>query len=211
MRLVDFEFDVKVLDQVRVAVGLRKGSDSELQIPAQQELRGTRSAKREVNTGRTPLGINALPAGPGPRVSFKLGYRASKRSEMARITVVNNNPEFLELVRDILESDRYEATAIDADQPGALDRIRTSVPDLLMIDLRLGQEGSDGWDLARQLRSESSFAGIPVLVCSGDLAALNEIEPDVTDNPRVETLAKPFGIDELTGAIDRLLAEPVGG
>jgi CheY-like chemotaxis protein len=130
---------------------------------------------------------------------------------MARITVVNNNPEFLELVSDILESDRYEATTIDADRPEALDRIRASLPDLLMIDLRLGEEGSDGWDLARQLRSESDFAGLPILVCSGDLAVLDEIEPDVTDNRRVETLAKPFGIDELTAAIDRLLAEPVGG
>lgn len=27
---------------------------------------------------------------------------------MARVTVVNDNPEFLELVRDILESDRYD-------------------------------------------------------------------------------------------------------
>jgi CheY-like chemotaxis protein len=129
---------------------------------------------------------------------------------MARITVVNNSPEFLELVRDILESDRYEATTIDADQPEALDRIRASSPDLLMIDLRLGEAGSAGWDLARQLRSESDFARLPILICSGDLAALDEIEPDATDNPRVETLAKPFGIDELTDAIDRLLAEPIG-
>lgn len=129
---------------------------------------------------------------------------------MARITVVNNNPEFLELVRDILEDDRYTAMTIDADQPGALDRIRASLPDLLMIDLRLGQEGSDGWDLARELRSESDFAGLPILVCSADLAALKEIELVVAHDPRVETLAKPFGIDELTGAIDRLLAAPIG-
>jgi CheY-like chemotaxis protein len=128
---------------------------------------------------------------------------------MARITVVNTHPEFLELVRDILESDRYEAITIDVDQPGALDLIRASAPDLLMIDLRLGQEGANGWDLARELRSESGFAGLPILVCSGDLAALNDIEPTISDDPRIKTLAKPFGVDELTDAIDRLLAKPV--
>jgi CheY-like chemotaxis protein len=128
---------------------------------------------------------------------------------MARITVVNTHPEFLEMVRDILESDRYEAITIDADEPGALDRIRASVPDLLMIDLRLGEESSNGWDLARELRSESGFADLPILVCSGDLAALNDIEPTISDDPRIKTLAKPFGIDELTDAIGRLLAEPI--
>ena len=29
---------------------------------------------------------------------------------MARVTVVNDNAEFLELVHDILEGDRYETT-----------------------------------------------------------------------------------------------------
>jgi DNA-binding response OmpR family regulator len=85
-----------------------------------------------------------------------------------------------------------------------------SVPDLLMTDLRLGHEGSNGWDLARYIRREPDFAGLPVLICSADIVALNEIEPAVADSPRVETLAKPFEIDELIGAIDRLLAEPTG-
>ena len=130
---------------------------------------------------------------------------------MARITVVNDNPEFLELVRAILEEDRYETTTVDVDTPDTFARIHASRPDLLMIDLRLGAEGHEGWNLARRLRGEAEFNGVPVLVCSGDIEALSEIEPDIAENRRVETLTKPFGIDELTSAIDRLLAEPVGG
>lgn len=125
---------------------------------------------------------------------------------MTRITVVNDSPAFLELVRDILEDDRYETTVIDAGQADAFDRIRVSRPDLLMIDLRLGEEGKRGWDVARRVRSQPDFAGLPVLVCSGDVEALNDVELDVAANPRVDTLAKPFEIDELTSAIARLLA-----
>ncbi|HUH17569.1 MAG TPA: hypothetical protein VMM85_06450 [Methylomirabilota bacterium] len=40
---------------------------------------------------------------------------------------------------------------------------------------------------------------MPVLVCSADLQALHEIEFDVADMP-----------GDLTGTIDRLLAEPAG-
>ena len=36
---------------------------------------------------------------------------------MARVTVVNDNPEFLALVHDILEDDRYEATTSTATAP----------------------------------------------------------------------------------------------
>lgn len=130
---------------------------------------------------------------------------------MARITVVNDNPDFLELVRDILEDDRYETTTVDAEQPDAVDRIRASRPNLLMIDLRLGEDAPRGWDVARRLRTESDFASLPVLVCSGDIEALNAIQSDAAGDPRVETLAKPFEIDELTSAVERLLREPVAG
>ena len=130
---------------------------------------------------------------------------------MPRITVVNDNPEFLEMVRDVLEDERYETTTLDVDTPDTLDRIRASHPDLLVIDLRLGHAGDEGWRLARRIRGEPGFERLPVIVCSGDIPALLEIEPGVAAAARVETLAKPFAIDELTGAIDRLLGETIGG
>ena len=126
---------------------------------------------------------------------------------MARVTVVNDNPEFLALVRDILEDDRYEATTIDGDLPDALDQVRASRPDLLMIDLRMGTEGLHGWDIAQQVRAEPDFAGLPVLICSADVLALKELEEDLDDTRNVGTLTKPFGIDDLTALIDGMLAE----
>ncbi len=126
---------------------------------------------------------------------------------MARVTVVNDNPEFLDLVHDILEDDRYETITIDGDRPDALDAIRASRPDLLMIDLRMGSDGLHGWDIAQQVRADSAFDGLPVLICSADVQALNELEGDLEGDSRVGRLIKPFSIDELIAAIDGLLAE----
>ena len=126
---------------------------------------------------------------------------------MARVTVVNDNPEFLALVRDILEDDRYDTTTIDGDLPDALDQVRASRPDLLMIDLRMGSEGLHGWDIAQQVRAEPDFGGLPVLICSADVLALKELEDDLDASRSVGTLTKPFGIDELTALIDGMLAE----
>jgi CheY-like chemotaxis protein len=126
---------------------------------------------------------------------------------MARITVVNDNPEFLALVNDILESDRYETTTIDGDRADALDAIRASQPDLLMIDLRLGSDGLHGWTIAQQVRADPAFDGLPVLICSADVPALTAMEGDLAEDQHVRALVKPFSIDDLTGAIDELLAE----
>jgi CheY-like chemotaxis protein len=126
---------------------------------------------------------------------------------MARVTVVNDNPEFLELVRDILEDDRYDTTTIDGDRDDALEAIRASRPDLLMIDLRKGPDELHGWDIAQEVRREPELSGLPILVCSADTEALEALEEDLTATRNVGTLTKPFRIDALTEAIDALLAE----
>ena len=78
---------------------------------------------------------------------------------MARVTVVNDNAEFLDLVHDILEGDRYDTTLVDGDRPEALDLIRSSRPDLLMIDVRLGVEGDHGWEIAQRRSQRTAVRG----------------------------------------------------
>ena len=127
---------------------------------------------------------------------------------MARVTVVNDNAEFLDLVHDILEGDRYETTLIDGDRPDPIGQIRSSRPDLLMIDVRLGVEGDHGWEIAQEVRTEPQFQELPVLLCSADTLALQGLESGLAETRRVATLAKPFTIDSLVSTIDELLADP---
>ncbi len=126
---------------------------------------------------------------------------------MTRITVVNDNADFLELMHEILEDERYECTTIDGDRSDALDRIRASRPDLLMIDVRLGIDGAHGWDIAKQVRREREFHGLPLLLCCSDPFAASELEGELEATHDVETLSKPFSIDQLNTAIERLLGD----
>lgn len=125
---------------------------------------------------------------------------------MARVTVVNDNPEFLELMREVLEDECYETTTIDGVREDALDAVRSSRPELLILDLRLSSEGLLGWDLAQEIRRDRQFEDLPVLLCSADLQALRDVEEELEGQRAVEVLPKPFGIDQLTGVVDRLLA-----
>ena len=128
-----------------------------------------------------------------------------------RITVVNDNPELLELVRDILEDEEYATTTIDGDLDNALERVVESKPELIILDLRLGTDKLHGWDIAQQLRRLRSLEGLPVINCSADILALQALAEDLDDTKKVRTLPKPFAIAELTAAIDGLLAEAPSG
>lgn len=129
---------------------------------------------------------------------------------MTRVTVVNDNPEFLELVREILEDDRYEATTIDGDRPDTIEAIKASRPDLLIIDVRLGVEGDHGWEITQRVRADQAFADLPVVLCSTDPLALDELADDIDASRRVVTLTKPFSVDQLTDAVDRAIGHPAG-
>ena len=129
----------------------------------------------------------------------------------ARITVVNDNPEFLELVRDILEDERYATTTIDGDSEDTFERVIESRPDLLILDLRLGTDALHGWDIAQRLRREPALEDIPVIICSADVPALQALADEVAGIKAVRTLAKPFAIGELIDAVDASLDEATPG
>jgi len=76
-----------------------------------------------------------------------------------------------------------------------------------MIDLRMGSDELHGWDIAQQVRTGPNFDGLPILICSADLQALEALEQDLEVTRNVRKLEKPFRIDDLTDAIDGLLAE----
>lgn len=128
---------------------------------------------------------------------------------MARITVVNDNPAFLELIGEILGDERHQTTLIDGDFADALAQIKASAPDLLMIDLRMSGERLHGWEIAQEVRADPSLDGLPVLVCSADVDGLHQIAEDLEKTQLVRALQKPFAIDDLNAAVDALLADAV--
>ena len=125
-----------------------------------------------------------------------------------RVTVVNDSPDFLDLVGDILADERIPTILVDGDKPDALERIRASRPDVLMIDLRMGSDELHGWDIAQEIRRDAELADVPILVCSADPMALASIQDQLDGTRRVSALTKPFSIDHLIEAIDQL-SQPI--
>jgi CheY-like chemotaxis protein len=124
---------------------------------------------------------------------------------MVRITVVNESRELLDLIGEILAGYRYKTTLIEGGGADVLRQVCQSDPDLLIIDLRHGDDALYGWDFVRELRHTPGCEDLPVLLSSTDLGALSQVTPDVDEAGRVLTLQTPFGIDELIQSIDGLV------
>lgn len=124
-------------------------------------------------------------------------------SPRPRITVVNDNPEFLELMAAVLDEDEgYAVTKFDGDAT-TIDEIAASDPQLLIIDLLLG--GQSGWEIVTLARSHGALADVPIIVCSADVTSLRNRAPELNEIGNVHVLPKPFGLDEVTELVDRLV------
>jgi two-component system, response regulator PdtaR len=131
---------------------------------------------------------------------------APMNPERTHVVVVNDNPDFLQLMADLLHDERYPTTVIDGDRDEAVDLIRAAEPDVLIIDLRLGRDELHGWDVMQEVRSDAKLRELPILICTGDLVALAKLTDVVAAMPRVATLTKPFSIDDLFATLQTLAA-----
>ena len=126
-------------------------------------------------------------------------------AEHTHIVVVNDNPDFLEAMADVLHDHRYAATVVDGDRDNAVELVRAAEPDGLIIDLRLGRDELHGWDVLREIRSDSELSELPTVICSGDVEALDSVVEAVAAMRRVATIKKPFSIDEMIATLEHVL------
>ena len=128
-------------------------------------------------------------------------------SRRPRISVLNDNPDFLELMSAILDEDAgYDVRLFNGQETG-IDQLADSDPNLIVVDLLLG--GASGWEVVTLSRADVRLAEVPIIVCSADIAALRERAEELEKVGNVHVLAKPFGIDEITELVERLIGRAV--
>ena len=120
-----------------------------------------------------------------------------------RISVINDNPDFLELMAAILDEDAgYEVTLFNGEQT-TIAEIADSNPELIIVDLLLG--GASGWEIVALTRADDRLSHLPILVCSADVTALRERADELIQIGNVHILEKPFGIDQVTEMVEGLI------
>ncbi|MCB0183779.1 MAG: response regulator, partial [Caldilineaceae bacterium] len=90
----------------------------------------------------------------------------------AEILVVDDDPQIVRLVRSYLEQAGFRVVTAE-DGEVALHIIRTSRPDLVILDLML--PGRDGLSLTQLIRSDPALAPLPILMLTARVDDLDRI------------------------------------
>ena len=124
---------------------------------------------------------------------------------MARVTVINDRPEYLGVMREVLAELGHEAIAIPGEAV-TLDQIAETQPDLLLVDLRM-ETGvlNDGWGIIVGSRAHPGLKDVPVIASSGDVTILRNRATEISALADVHPLEKPFSIEDVGELLDRLL------
>jgi DNA-binding NarL/FixJ family response regulator len=81
-----------------------------------------------------------------------------------RVLIVDDQPVFRQVARDLLEIRGYSVVAEAEGLATALEALRRAVPDAVLLDVCLGKES--GFDVARALTR--ALPGLPVVLVSAD-------------------------------------------
>lgn len=83
---------------------------------------------------------------------------------MGRILVVDDDPDFVDIVRAVLVADGHEvATAANGDQ--AIKSMRKQKPDLVLLDVMMSYV-LDGLDVTHKMAEDPGLRKIPVIMIS---------------------------------------------
>jgi CheY-like chemotaxis protein len=123
---------------------------------------------------------------------------------MAKILVVDDDPDFLEATRMVLEPAGHEViTATDGDE--GLERSREEEPDLVILDVIMSTV-LDGLSMSQRMGEDPGQASIPILmVTSIANSDYRELFPTDEYIHIDDFVSKPIAPDDLLNRVDRLL------
>jgi len=129
-------------------------------------------------------------------------------SDRKKILVVDDDVQFVDSMKTLLESAGYEVHFAYQAKKG-VEKAKVVKPDLIILDVMFaGPPGPDGFEAARELHQDAELKDIPVITVSGVRKAMDlpyEFEPDETWLPVKAFIEKPVKPDQLLKEIEKVL------
>lgn len=121
-----------------------------------------------------------------------------------QITVINDDPDFLDLIQDLVEDTRNYNVHVMVQGLGAIEQLKGMAPDVVVLDIRLEYEKL-GYHILEGIRRDPKLQQIPVIVCTADTVFL-ETHQGQLRKLGTDWLEKPFDINDLLKKIDAAVA-----
>lgn len=126
---------------------------------------------------------------------------------MKRILLVDNDTDFVDACRNLLESAGYQVAG-ESNEGSVVAKVLEFKPDLILLDVVMEKETS-GFELAEKISQDSQASKVPVVFLTGFFkkAALTEDDKKMINRwPNVKGLLdKPVKPAVLLGAINKII------
>jgi len=137
---------------------------------------------------------------PGSRALAQASSRPAVTAGRQRVLVVDDEASIRDLLSKTLMSDEYDVD-LSSDGPSALERMRATSYDLLIVDLKM--PGMDGLSVIREARRLQE--DLPVLIITGYSTESTAI--DALNLGVAGYLTKPFRVRQVLAAAAKALGE----
>lgn len=121
---------------------------------------------------------------------------------MAKILVIDDNADLLQMMRLILEERGQHQVVLSADGADGLSRALTDPPDLAIVDVMM--PGITGYDVVRRMREQAHTAQIPILILTARGQMIDR--QTALQAGADEHMAKPVTSHALLEKVEELLA-----
>lgn len=132
------------------------------------------------------------------------GRATPEQMTRKHVYVVNGSPDFLDVVRELLQDEQYNVTTTNF-VPRTFETIEAAQPQALIIDLVIGEQA--GWQLLGRLRTSASTRDIPVLLISTKRELLDDARDHHEEFGGDRYLVKPFDLDDLLTTVEDLIGK----
>ncbi|MGI9149004.1 MAG: response regulator [Chloroflexota bacterium] len=120
-----------------------------------------------------------------------------------RIAVINDDTAFLDLMRELLETEGGYEAVICREWEDAHGFVKAQQPALLILDIRIGGE-ERGWTILNLVTLDPATRPIPVIVCSAAIQSLHAHQ-DLLSKYGIRALPKPFDVETLLATVEGML------
>ncbi len=122
---------------------------------------------------------------------------------MARILVIDDNADLLQMIRMLLEQRGGHEAILSAEGEDALVKAFANPPDLAIVDVMM--PGITGYEVCRRLRKDPSTANMPIIILT---ARGQSVDRDAALEAGADLyIAKPVTMSELLEQVNELLAK----
>ncbi len=136
--------------------------------------------------------------------SIRTALAPGEQDEQRTLLVVDDDPDIRGFLEQALSHQGYRVQTAAGGQE-ALDMVRESPPDLILLDLKM--PGMDGYEVIRRLKENEDTRAIPIIVITASPVDKERDKVRVLGMGASQYLVKPLSVQELVAEIKKAIAE----